>query len=247
MNAALSLTLIMTLMTALPVAAQEPSFLGPRPDRKWEGSAVVGTTSSGPASDLEDAMRAAHFDENRGSCVFGLCFPGVNHPFSRTGFGEIGFPWTVSGRRWLSSWYGVGLSGGFSEIGTTFGQRRDSGEFLFLQYSVATVAPLLIIRPAHWLHTGIGPAFLISTFTTASTSSPDQAQTRRSAGLLWEAGIALPPRSRVFGEVLVQYRHVGRVDVGPFDATNPPTTATLPITNVQMNHWFLGVGTGVRF
>jgi hypothetical protein len=226
----------------------QPNLAKPRPDQKWAVSAVVGTTSSGPAGDLEDAMRAAGFDENRGSCIFGLCFPGANHPFSRTGFGEIGFPWTISAHRWLSSWYGVGVSGGFAGIGTTMGQRRDSGEYLDVQYSVATVAPLFMLRPAHGLHTGIGPAFFTTTFTTGPTAANQyQTQTKRTGGLLWEAGVTVPPRSRVFGEFLVQYRHVGRVSAGPFDATNGFSTSTLPGTNVQMNHWFLGVGAGLRF
>lgn len=59
--------------------------------------------------------------------------------------------------------------------------------------------------------------------------------------------MTVPPRSRVFAEFLVQYRHVGQVVAGPFDATNGVTTSTLPGTNVQMNHWFLGLGTGFRF
>ncbi len=233
-------------LPAGPPQAQ-PNLAKPRPDRRWAASVVVGTTSSGPASDLEDAMRAARFDENRGACIFGLCFPGTNHPFSKTGFGQSGFPWAISAHRWLSSWYGAGLSAGFTDIGTTSGQRRDSGEYLNLQYRVATVAPLLMLRPAPGLHTGIGPALFTTTFTTGPAPAALYQTQTRSAGLLWEAGVTVPPRSRVFGEFLVQYRHVGRVGAGPFDVTNGFTTSTLPSANVQMNHWFLGVGAGVRF
>ena len=211
----------------------------------------MGTTSSGPARDFDAAMRAAHFDEYRGSCFIGLCLPGVKHPFSSTGFGQEGFPWTISGRRWLSSWYGVGFSSGVSKIGATFGQQRDTGEYLTVHYRVTTATPLLIVRPGHGAHTGVGPSLVSSTFSTEAPGGYGtfETQTRRRVGLMWELGLSVPPRSRMFGEFLLQYRYVGRVDAGPFSATNLFTgvPSTLPQTPVSMNHWFAGFGAGVRF
>lgn len=58
----------------------------------------------------------------------------------------------------------------------------------------------------------IGPAFYSTTFTTETRL--EQSQAKRGAGLLWEAGITVPPRSQVFGEFLVQYRFVGHVGAG---------------------------------
>jgi hypothetical protein len=117
-----------------------------------------------------------------------------------------------------------------------------------LRYTVSTVAPLFIVRPVRGVHVGVGPAFFATTLETESgTFGPTQSQTTRTGGLLWEVAATVPPRSRLFGEILAQYRQVGHVDAGPFMATNGLFTSTLPATRVDMNHWFLGVGIGVRF
>ena len=61
--------------------------------------------------------------------------------------------------------------------------------------------------------------------------------------------MAVPPRSPVFGELLVQYRHVGNVEAGPFttSASVYGVGSSLPAAEVGMNHWFVGFGAGVRF
>jgi hypothetical protein len=127
--------------------AQQPSdeLARARPDRKWAVSFLMGPTIGGPAPGLEGAMRDAQFDESRGGCFFSLCFPGVDHPRSSTGFGAIGFPWHISVQRRLSSWYGVGASVGHAPIGSTTGQRRDSADYLEVAYSVTTAAPLFVV------------------------------------------------------------------------------------------------------
>jgi hypothetical protein len=245
---------------ASTASAGQVALAKPRPDRRWEASFVMGTTSSGPARDLERAMRAHGFDESRGSCViFGFCFPGTNHPFSRTGIGEIGFPWLLTGRRWLSPRVGIGLSGGVSDIGATFGQQRDTGEYFTLEYTARVVAPMLIVRPLRGIHTGVGPAFVSYRLARTAPGGPVPAgpagpgrfdtRTQRRAGFMWELDIALPPRSRVFGELLVQYRHVGQIETGPFTITNlfPRAPSTFPSVGVDGSHWFVGVGSGIRF
>ena len=107
---------------------------------------------------------------------------------------------------------------------------------------------LFIVRPVHGVHAGIGPAFFMTTMETEPSGfMPKQSQTSTTGGFLWEAAATVPPRSRVFGAILAQYRQIGTVDVGPFVATDGFSTSTLPTTAVQMSHWFLGAGVGFRF
>jgi hypothetical protein len=68
-------------------------------------------------------------------------------------------------------------------------------------------------------------------------------------GLVSEVAVDVPPRSRVFGELLFQYRRIGDVEAGPFTTSRGLSGhgSTLPVTTVSMNHWFLGFGMGMRF
>jgi hypothetical protein len=237
------------------VAAQPtpPNLALPRPDRKWEASFVIGPTSSGPAGDFERAMRAARFDESRGTCILGLCFPGSPHPSSHTGFGDPEwYPWHVNVQRRLSPWYGVGFVGGHAGIGYTVGQKRDTGDYLSVSYGVTTLAPVFVVGPARGFHAAAGPAFYSVTNRGSSSSSPQdarQSDSDRKIGLVTRLGLAVPARSRVFGEVLVEYRLLGEIEAGPFstDGSLSRVVSTLPATSVRMNHWFIGVGAGVRF
>ena len=108
---------------------------------------------------------------------------------------------------------------------------------------------LLLCGPLPVLENGYrtrrGPAL----FSTSVAATGGSHQSDRRLGCVTEFGLSLPPRSRVFGELLVQYRHAGEIDAGPYTATGrfSGQTLTLPATSVRMNHWFVGLGAGVRF
>jgi hypothetical protein len=59
----------------------------------------------------------------------------------------------------------------------------------------------------------------------------------------------LPGRTRFFLDVRAQYRHAGRMTVGPYTPFAWPagSPAPFPASEVRFNHWFAGVGPGVRF
>jgi hypothetical protein len=195
-------------------------------------------------------MRDAQFDEGRGVCIFGgLCLPGVPHPFSRTGVGAIGFPWQVSAQRRLSSWYGVGLSGGRAAIGTTLGQKRDLAEYLHVSYEVTTVAPMFAVSPGSWFRLAAGPVLYSANVRGGAPGGARASESHMGVGLVSEVAVDVPPRSRVFGELLFQYRRIGDVEAGPFTTSRGLSGhgSTLPVTTVSMNHWFLGFGMGMRF
>ena len=90
------------------------------------------------------------------------------------------------------------------------------------------------------LRAAAGPAFYASTFEAGATD------TNRGLGVVGELAVALPRRSRVFGELLAQYRRVGSVEAGPLNTSANPVS-TLPATEVNMNHGFVGLGVGARF
>ncbi len=111
-----------------------------RQERRWSIAVDIGGTSSGPARDIEDAMRAAHLDD--ASPGFGGA---VGHPFSNTGFGAIGFAVSVEARYRISQPWSVGVLFNDTPIGTTLGYRHPF-QSLSVDHSVTSVAAMLSAR-----------------------------------------------------------------------------------------------------
>lgn len=232
-----------------PSTDASTSILRPRPTYGWDAFWVTGTTSSGPARDLERAMRAAQFDGGQGFCFIGLCLPGRDHPFSRTGIGELGFPSHVGVSKVWRGRISLGGFAGRSGIGRTMGLDRNSYARLNLSYAVSSAGPMVTFAPVRGVRLGAGAAAFITSI--GEEQGPDVVTTRRrtSPGAVLEARFTAPASTRVFAALLVQGRLLRRQRVGPYDETDGLTgiTASFPATPVRMSHWFIGVGVGARF
>jgi hypothetical protein len=239
----LSSAIIAFGLPAYSVLGQESTESPTKPERRWLVTLSLGTTSSGPAGDIESAMVASGFDET-------LDFLGkIEHPFSRTGIGKIGNPWMISLNYALRPHEVkpdvlLGLIVSDAPIGMTLGLHEP---FLLLDidYSVFTISPTVSIRLADVFHLGIGPA-LYKTECHQTGFMETVSQSATKVGALFDLGLSFPAHSRFFAIVSVQYRYVGNMTIGPFESKHGDNAATMPAISASYNHYFVSVGMGIR-
>jgi hypothetical protein len=220
-----------------PASAPAP----PRPPTRAALSVGAGVASSGPAADLEDAMRAAQFADSMSG--FGRS---ISHPSSSTGFGTIGTPYWLDARYSVRAPWSVSFQYSRVPIGQTSGFRAPM-HFLHVDYEVWTVAGTVAWTRGP-VSLGAGPAMFTGRSKELGPGASDWAS-RSTAGMLAEAVVHLPGRTRFFLDMRAQYRHAGRMTVGPYTPFAWPagSPAPFPASEVRFNHWFVGVGPGVRF
>ena len=130
-----------------------------------------------------------------------------------------------------------------SNIGTTYGY-RENRSFLSIDYSVSMVASTFSVQ-SEGMRLGAGPA-IFTTNVWNDDGSGGPVKKDNKIGFLIDFGLAIPANYHFFAELKVQYRKVGRVGIGPFMDTGRILTATLPATKVSYDHWFMGLGLGIR-
>jgi hypothetical protein len=224
---------------AYSALGQESTESPAKPERRWLVTLSVGTTSSGPAGDIESAMTASGF--NKTLDFFGK----TEYPTSKTG--AIGIPWMVS-LNYAVRTHAVkpdvllGVIVSDAPIGMTTGYREPL-LFLEIDYSVFTISPTVSVRFADVVHLGIGPA-LYNAKCHQETGTVSQSATK--VGVLLDFGLSFPAHSRFFAIVSVQYRYVGNMTIGPFEEEFLNTSAAMPATSVSYNHSFVSIGMGIR-
>jgi hypothetical protein len=215
-----------------------------RPSRPWTVSVVTGVPSNAPLRDLERAMRETGFDLASGGCFFGLCFEPTTMPYSAHARAYRD-SWTAALNRRIGPHLGVGVTGGRTLIGWTNGRHRGTGTYLEIETAMTHVAPLVTFTPTPGVRVGVGPGIFSTTFARTGLY-PQPLTTTRRPGLLADASLTFPRRSRVFAELSAQQRWLGRQPLGPIEV-EPDGLATFPQTQVRVTHWFIGLGAGVRF
>lgn len=211
--------------------------------RRWAITVDIGDTSSGPAREIEEAMRAAHLDDT--SPGFGSS---VGHPFSNTSFAAIGFPVLVEARYLVRQPWSVGVLFSDTPIGSTSGY-HDPFQYVSVDYSVTSVAAMLSAGP-RFFQVGLGPALHVARARHGDSSGqpPPPWSNHSKLGFIGQARVAVPAGSRAFLDLTLQYRFVGRVVVGPYASSGGAGLPVMfPPTGVQYNHWFVGLGSGLRF
>lgn len=210
------------------------------PLRRLSLSLSLGTTSSGPAADIESAMTKAGFNQTS----YGFWGPSPS-PFSRTGFGEIGYPWMFALRYSPSSLLLLGFIASNAPIGESLGL-HESNLYLFIKYSVSTVASTASVSLADVLHVGLGPAIYVASSRQDEIGTDINITSATKIGALLDVGLSVPAHSRFFVVGSFQYRYVGRADVGPFKSTLGGYFATMPSASARFNHTFTSLGFGIR-
>jgi hypothetical protein len=220
---------------ALTNVPSSPSPAAPAVVRRWAISVGTGGAVGGGTSEaLEAAMRQTGFDETS-PAFFG---PATPHPRSGHDLGGARFAVSTGlGRSW-----DVGVAYDRTPIGHTHGFRAPL-QFLFVDYETTSLA-VIGSRTFGPARAGLGPAW----FSARSTEDHSTERVRRSTiGFVTEAGLRLPARTRVYLDLNLQYRYVGRSEVGAFSYDLLPGRIPFAAVSVPFNHWYLGIGSGVRF
>jgi hypothetical protein len=204
-------------------------------NRRWAVSVGTGTAWSGPAGDLEAAMRVAGFDQTSPG-FFGGPTP---HPHSNHELGSVWFniPYQVD-----PAWE-VSFAYSRTSIGRTVGYRAPL-EFLFISYEARVLAGM-VSRTFGPLRVGAGPAWYSARWSDEYSVS--NAPNHSRIAVVTQAGVKVPAHTRGYLDLNLQYRHTGRAPVGPFSPGGGFGTPPFPETAVRVSHWFIGFGPGLRF
>lgn len=152
----------------------------------------------------------------------------------------------ISAKYYIKSPFSIGIVGGFTFLGRICGPVPKDAN-LQVSYSVRYIATIFSYNLYDIVNLGIGPSVY---FTKAWESSHsfervDVECWHTKVGFIIDLGLRIPRKTRFFGEMNVQYRYVGKVDVGPFYVN--PNRDPLPQTSVKYDHFTICPGFGVRF
>jgi hypothetical protein len=205
----------------------------------------LGQPGSGPAHDIEQAMRAGGFGDTSPAFFGGPTL----HPYSSSAFGTIGLPMMLEIDYGVHPPWNVGVIVARTPIGATNGFNHASNEYVSVEYGTSTVGAV-VTRTFRSFKVGAGPA-LHSTRTRAPLSDGSEGgpwSTYSRFGLIALGGVKTPAQTRVYLDVGFQYRYVGRASYGPFASSLFNGRGTvLPALSAQFSHWFIAFGPGVRF
>ena len=212
------------------VAAQQAPVAADR--RPWVIVVYLGSSSGGPARDLEAAMSAGGYTQPFGGCDFLLCVPETPSPSAYSHAN----PLVLSISRRLRAPYAAELLIGQAASGTVSGRREDRQ--LHIEYGGTFVAPLVAIRRGSSSF-GAGPALLRGGWTYHDTSDGRESrETTNTLGWIGHATVGVPIGSVLRLQATGQYRGFGTTTVrggrGGF-----------PAARVNGSHWYAAGGLGV--
>jgi hypothetical protein len=233
-----SLVIVFFALSLIPVNLHADETANQAPFKKrLSVSFYIAGIIGGPINDMKEAMINAGFDD-RG--LFDKKYP-VSH-------GPSNAPYMVSVAYLFKPSFGAGFIYSESDLGGISGC---SSPLIYVRtkYSVTTIAPIFFVK-AGILKFGLGPA-LHSAYSVINESSQ---QNRKSKfGFVADIGFEYLVISSFFVEIKAQYRYVGKVEIGPYQATSTFTgiyqdniSHTLPATQVNYSHLFIGAGIGFR-
>ena len=164
-----------------------------KPVRRWSLSFSLGTTSSGPAGAVEDAMIRDGFDETSPG---GWWHRGpVEHPYSHTGFGGSGFPWSIQMEYYVNQKCDAALLISHNPIGETAGYRADPETHLYINYCSTVISPLFLYKPFRILYVGLGPALFINKIRQKSLGKIICREQKSHFGVLLQASLQYPQKT----------------------------------------------------
>lgn len=206
--------------------------------KKWRIDLTLGTTSRGPAETLEKAMIKDGFDETSS----GGFFDGPKeHPKSITGFGEIGFPWTLQVTRYMSKYFDLGIILGNAPIGETIGYHKNPSQYLTIEYSSFLISPIIFLKISPIFQLGVGPSITWNKVHETVTSSESKAK----AGALFLCRIIYPRNTLFYVKFDFEYRLVQKVHFGSLSGSDHPNFSLNPF-EANFSHTFIGIGIGIH-
>ena len=152
----------------------------------------------------------------------------------------------ICSKYYLKSQFSIGIVGGITFLGRTYGPVPEDANLQVI-YSARYIATIFSYNLYDILSIGIGPSV---NFTKASERSFSYERINvkyynTKVGFIIDFGFRIPRKTRLFGELNVQYRYIGKVEIGPFYVN--PDRDPLPQITVKYNHLSICPGFGVRF
>jgi hypothetical protein len=225
--------------TSRQAAAGSKTMTANRGHRKWQVSADLGLGHSSASATLENAFRAARFDDTLYSIIGSAPSPNSTSPIYRT----VEIDRTL-GRRWsVAALYSLARYGGAT------GYSSPADQFLDLVHESTTVGALVSLASRAG-QVGIGPAWRSVTVRNLDDfTGAGESRNRHQPAFIARGKGTFPSNTRFFLDLRAEYSFAGSMIVGPLTppALSGKTPLTLPATAVSFNVWFIAVGPGVRF
>ena len=210
----------------------------------WQVSFTIGSTSPGPAGDVEKAMINNGFDGTSPGGWFG---GPVDHPNSKSGFGQTGIPWDLQIRFQVKKRFDMLFVTGNNPIGYTTGYNTDTRRYIFMNYYSFLISPVILYKFLQIAAVGMGPALNITKLDLQSGGETVESDKENKFGLVAAGMLSFPKKSRIFLNFNVQFRWIPSDKYGPFK--NPYHTQGSTILNsfnADFSHLFIGLGLGFR-
>jgi len=245
-------TLLMVFIISTSIFAQIGNRNKNEPIPSFSISFYYSVVLSGPTAEIEAVMVKSGFNENSNNWFSSVQ---IIHPKSDI----AGIPWMINLDYLISNNISLGLVISNSPNMETIGYANPqgaAGEFLFLNYSVLTVAPAFIWNFNNNFRLTLAPSInSISTYVNSAGQATDE-KTSLNFGFLVDAAARFFFTKVLFADLRIQYRFVGSTSVGPFIKENTigiltpnPSTVyiTFPETEINFNQIILGIGVGLAF
>lgn len=237
-----SLVVLAPFLVGQPLAGQTKP--ADKDNARWHVSLYGGTTSAGPAMDLEQAFVQEDYNQSS-SCGFPGCTP-KTFPYSVTGWGQTGLPFTVMVRYRVVGPAELGVIAGRTPIGETAGYHypieldMEYGVTLFAATAGVTVRLPLPTMPR--LGFAAGPAWYDAFWTPIEDQKTLFTGHQHATGLLGRAGFEVPVDRNVLVGFDFQYRSVGTITVGPVALPTATNRHDLPAMPADFDHWCASLG-----
>ena len=208
------------------------------------GAANLGTMGK----DVEAALRRSGLDDDTCPMDNPLAAPCDNEETPEVSHGRYGYGVALS-YALNPVWEFRSLASAEEELHSYGVSRAAYRVQLSLDARSSRYAMLAVYRPwASLVRLGAGPAFYNAEVRGSGdyTRFSDNAGSR--LGVVLDAGLAFPRRSRLFADLGVQYWHGGDVRYGPYDLRNGIGNVQVhfPERTFSMNRTVAGIGIGFR-
>ncbi len=232
------------LLITQPLAAQTARASN---NPRWHISLYAGTNSPGPAADLRAALVREDYNQSV-SCAFLGCAPHT-YPYSVTGWGQTGLPFTAEVHFRFVGPAELGLIVGRTPIGETVGYHYPLE--VDIQYGVTVLAPTagfsipLPLPRTPVVNIGAGPAWYGAFWTPFRDKNALPTGHENTVGMVAQAGFEVPVDKGVRVGFDFQYRSVGTVTVGPVPLPIAVNRHDLPAMPSNFDHWYAALGFSV--
>ncbi|NQT77965.1 MAG: hypothetical protein HQ565_09645 [Bacteroidetes bacterium] len=219
-------------------SAQEPQATVTPKLKNWSIGLHMGWIPGGPSKRIEEHMSNNGFDRQSSRGWFGGS--GRDYPFSDRFLPSL----MLSVKYYLKPKLAIGMVGGILHLGSTHG---NIGDYVHVENKLSYFAAVISYNYYDIVRIGVGPAvYFTRTWEEGfNIEGSLAAYEHTKLGFVIDFGLRIPKKTRCFFELNIQYRYVGKLNIGPFnlDSYNPE----LPQASVSFNHVMISQGFGVRF